>query len=515
MPEPEKGVASDPKRIGKYDVVERIADGGFAVLYKGYDPFLKRSVAIKVCVSQDAELRQQFLREAEIAGQLDHPNIVRTFDFGFESAGPFLIQEYLEGEDLEHKIKRGDELSLRGKLGLLQEVAEGLAYSHDRGVLHLDIKPANIRLPEAVDGSSSGVKILDFGIARLASSGAEDKLDGMVGTAGYVPPEQISEGEVDARSDVFAFGAVAYELITHRRPFSGATVPELLKQVLEGRSLPLLQTWADCPESVAGLVDRCLESDPASRYQSFEDLLADLRSILAYFPAPEEAEEWVVVAAPEESLAADPSGVEESLPEEQPLISELEDDGDEEAATAQPIEQGGAVEEGGAQDRAPSPDGVVASEPVEGRHGSRSRAVGWLVVAATTVIAVVTLVGRLVPESEEAPTLAERVLTVTSAPSGAGLTSRQGVLVVSAVPWGEVRGVVGANGARVELPSTAVTPLRIVLPPGSYRVEVVGAETDEAWTCDAHIVEGATHICHATLGSVGVTQYWKEMGWWR
>ena len=341
VPEPEQGVASDPKSIGKYDVVERIADGGFAVLYKGYDPFLKRSVAIKVCVSQDAELRQQFLREAEIAGQLDHPNIVRTFDFGFESAGPFLIQEYLEGEDLEHKIKRGDELSLRGKLGLLQEVAEGLAYSHDRGVLHLDIKPANIRLPEAVDGSSSGVKILDFGIARLASSGAEDKLDGMVGTAGYVPPEQISDGEVDARSDVFAFGAVAYELITHRRPFSGATVPELLKQVLEGRSLPLLQTWADCPESVAGLVDRCLESDPASRYQSFEDLLADLRSILAYFPAPEEAEEWVVVAAPEESLAADPSGVEEWLPEEQPLISELEDDGDEEAATAQPIEQGG------------------------------------------------------------------------------------------------------------------------------------------------------------------------------
>ena len=107
------------------------------------------------------------------------------------------------------------------------------------------------------------------------------------------------------------------------------------------------------------------------------------------------------------------------------------------------------------------------------------------------------------------------MLTVTSALSGAGLTSRQGVLVVSAVPWGEVRGVVGANGARVELPSTAVTPLRIVLPPGSYRVEVVGAETDEAWTCDAHIVEGATHICHATLGSVGVTQYWKEMGWWR
>ena len=166
MPEPEQGVASDPKSIGKYDVVERIADGGFAVLYKGYDPFLKRSVAIKVCVSQDAELRQQFLREAEIAGQLDHPNIVRTFDFGFESAGPFLIQEYLEGEDLEHKIKRGDELSLRGKLGLLQEVAEGLAYSHDRGVLHLDIKPANIRLPEAVDGSSSGVKILDFGIGQ-------------------------------------------------------------------------------------------------------------------------------------------------------------------------------------------------------------------------------------------------------------------------------------------------------------------------------------------------------------
>ena len=136
----------DLQRIGKYDILERIADGGFATLYRGRDPFLKRLVAIKVCASEDLELRQQFLREAEIAGNLDHPSIVRTFDFGFDPVGPYLVQEYLQGEDLSRLIAERTPLSPRRKLDLLIQIAEGLAYSHAHLVLHLDVKPANVRV---------------------------------------------------------------------------------------------------------------------------------------------------------------------------------------------------------------------------------------------------------------------------------------------------------------------------------------------------------------------------------
>ena len=266
-------VIPDLQRIGKYDVLERIADGGFATLYRGRDPFLKRLVAIKVCASDDVELRQQFLREAEIAGNLDHPSIVRTFDFGFDPVGPYLVQEYLQGEDLSHLISHRVPLPTRRKLDLLVQIAEGLAYSHHRLVLHLDVKPGNVRVL-----GRRQAKILDFGIARLATSGAPAP-GAMVGTAGYVAPEQVMSKTVDARSDVFAFGALAYELLTFSRPFAGGTIGELLKRVLAAEAEPISRHWPDCDEALANLVGRCLRRDPAGRYPSFEVLLPELIAI--------------------------------------------------------------------------------------------------------------------------------------------------------------------------------------------------------------------------------------------
>ena len=266
-------VIPDLQRIGKYDVLERIADGGFATLYRGRDPFLKRLVAIKVCASDDAELRQQFLREAEIAGNLDHPSIVRTFDFGFDPVGPYLVQEYLQGEDLSYLISHRVPLSTRRKLELLVQIAEGLAYSHHRLVLHLDVKPGNVRVL-----GRRQAKILDFGIARLATSGAPAP-GAMVGTAGYSAPEQVMSKTVDARSDVFAFGALAYELLTFSRPFAGGTIGELFKRVLASEAEPISRHWPDCDEALVNLVGRCLRRDPAGRYPSFEVLLPELIAI--------------------------------------------------------------------------------------------------------------------------------------------------------------------------------------------------------------------------------------------
>src|SRR5262245_29771718 len=148
------------EKIGKYEVVRKIGQGGFGVVYEGRDPFIKRRVAIKTCSTEDEEIRKRFFREAEIAGNLQHRHVVTVFDLGVPEGVPYLVQEYLPGEDLAHKIKRRDRLDDFTKLSYLAQVAEGLEYAHAQGVVHRDIKPANIRILE--DGS---VKIMDFGIA--------------------------------------------------------------------------------------------------------------------------------------------------------------------------------------------------------------------------------------------------------------------------------------------------------------------------------------------------------------
>ena len=180
------GPAASPKKIGKYEIIEPIGEGGFGMVYKGFDPFIKRHVAIKTCTSPDQELRQRYYREAEIAGRLDHPNIVRIFDFGTENDTPFLVQEFLAGGDLDHKIGGHDFVPFPERLLYLIHIARGLAYAHDQGVIHRDIKPANIRILE--DGSA---KIMDFGVAMLQNTDTRLTKDGMaVGTAAYLAPNR-------------------------------------------------------------------------------------------------------------------------------------------------------------------------------------------------------------------------------------------------------------------------------------------------------------------------------------
>lgn len=256
--------------FGKYQVFELIGQGGFGRVYRGLDPALGRQVAIKTCTSRDAKLRQRFLREGKIAAGLQHTHVVTVHDLGYEGDLPFLVQEFVPGEDLSRLIAREDDVPLAEKLDILTQIARGLAHAHQQGVLHRDIKPANIR--RRPDGQ---IKILDFGIARLADDGHTVTTEGVaVGTLGYLSPEQLASEPVDARADIFSFGVVAYELLARRRPFMGDTVSQVLYQLLYAEPPALQSLRSDCPAELAALVHRCLNKKAADRPASFGEVLA-------------------------------------------------------------------------------------------------------------------------------------------------------------------------------------------------------------------------------------------------
>ncbi|MEM9597254.1 MAG: TonB family protein [Acidobacteriota bacterium] len=270
-------------RFGKYEVLEKVGEGGFGQVYRGRDPVLGREVAIKTCTSKDERLRQRFLREAKIAAGLQHPNIVTVHDFGHggedrPDAGetmPFLVQEFLTGEDLVHKIRRREPLDLETRLDYLRQIALGLAHAHDHGVLHRDIKPGNVRV--TADGR---LKILDFGIARLLDDKTGFTSEGVtLGTVGYLAPEQLSGDPVDARSDMFSFGVLAYELMSFERPFDGPTFSRVSYQLLYEEPPPLLERAPDCPPALSTLVTTCLRKRPSARFADFRPILAELDSL--------------------------------------------------------------------------------------------------------------------------------------------------------------------------------------------------------------------------------------------
>ena len=252
-------------------------------LYLGYDPKLKRSVAIKLLnedVRDDHELRERFAREAESLARLRHPNIVVVFDVGEdEESGPFMAMEYIAGETLK-RILEPPSIPLPRRLALVEDLCAGLAHAHAAGIVHRDIKPENLML----DGDGV-LKILDFGIARQADSGMTQ--DGtMLGTVNYMSPEQMAGRAVDHRSDIFAVGAVLYEAITLQKAFAGA-FPEVYHQIVTAGPVPLPQIVPGVDRGLARIVDRALERDPGRRYQELSALreeIALIRGRLAQSP---------------------------------------------------------------------------------------------------------------------------------------------------------------------------------------------------------------------------------------
>jgi serine/threonine protein kinase len=249
-------------QVGKYQILEKIGVGGFGSVYRGRDPFIKRSVAIKTCQGDDDEIRKRFFREAEYAGNLHHPNITTIYDFGVTDDGiPYIVQEFLTGEDLDKKIKRQELIPIVEKIRILRDVAEGLGYAHTAGIIHRDIKPANIRILD--DGS---VKIMDFGIAKSMVSESTLTQTGItLGTASYLAPEQIRGEPVDQRTDIFSLGVLAYELFMYQRPFTGEHISTVLYKILHENPVHPAEAAPGLPPSLALLILSMLEKDRERR----------------------------------------------------------------------------------------------------------------------------------------------------------------------------------------------------------------------------------------------------------
>jgi serine/threonine-protein kinase len=262
-------------KFGKYEVLEQVGVGGFGVVWKAFDPLIKRTVAVKTCTSDEPEIRDRFFQEAEIAGNLQHRNIVTVYDFGVQDGVPYLVQEFLDGEDLDKKIQRNPDMEAFERVSYLLQIARGLEFAHSKGVVHRDIKPANIRILE--DGTA---KILDFGIAKLSQRRSGLTQTGMtLGTAQYLAPEQIRGEDIDGRTDIFSFGLLAYELLTYQKAFDGESLSNVIYQILHKEPAEVTRYWPDAPIEAQRLVTRCMAKDPSGRYPTTSTLVGELEQL--------------------------------------------------------------------------------------------------------------------------------------------------------------------------------------------------------------------------------------------
>ncbi len=261
----------DRERIGKYQIVGELGRGTMGEVYKARDPVLNRFVALKtlgVRAATGDETLQRFQREAQAAAVLNHPNIVTVHDFGEEHGLLYMAMELLEGTDLRDAIDNELLKTLEEKLDVMDGVLAALDYAHARGVVHRDVKPANIHI-----GPGRRVKIMDFGLARVSTS--EMTQEGIVlGTPNYMSPEQALGDKVDGRSDLFSTGAVLYELLTGHKPFEADSTPSVLFQVVH-RQPPPVRRWApEVPGRIVAVVNRSLEKDREKRFASAGDMRA-------------------------------------------------------------------------------------------------------------------------------------------------------------------------------------------------------------------------------------------------
>ena len=277
-------------RLGPYEITDAIGAGGMGEVYRARDTRLDRTVAIKVLpasLSQNPALRQRFEREAKVISSFDHPHICGLFDIGSAAGRDYLVMQYLDGVTLAARLERGA-LPLGDALRIGSEIADALAAAHRRGIVHRDLKPANIML------TASGARLLDFGLAKEAPV-SEASADGVtmaaltaertiVGTLHYMAPEQVEGRQADARSDIFALGAVLYEMLSGRRPFTGESVPSVIAAIIGSEPRPLMDVAPLAPPSLERVISRCLAKNPDERWQSASDLAFELRSGIASRP---------------------------------------------------------------------------------------------------------------------------------------------------------------------------------------------------------------------------------------
>ncbi len=276
-------------KLGPYEIVAPLGAGGMGEVYRARDTRLGRIVAIKILPAElaaDSDQLHRFEREARSASGLNHPNIVTIYDLGLEGSTHYIAMEMIEGKTLRELLVGGS-LPIRKIIEIAAQVAEGLAKAHEAGIAHRDLKPDNLMLSQ--DGF---VKILDFGLAKLASTGGkagmsetrttsgwQTQAGGVAGTVPYMSPEQASGGPIDFRSDQFSFGLVLYEMVSRKRAFRRDTVAETIVAILREQPEPLGMQNPDAPAPLCWAIERCLEKEPDKRYASTQDLARELAAM--------------------------------------------------------------------------------------------------------------------------------------------------------------------------------------------------------------------------------------------
>ncbi len=268
-------------KIGRYEILDKLGQGAMGIVYKALDPLIGRIVALKTMTEsanlpeeQRKEFLDRFFREAKSAGSLQHPNIVTIYDMGEDQGVPFIAMEFVDGKSLSKLIEEKGKFPLLEAINIIKQCAEGLSFAHEKGIVHRDIKPDNI----LVDKNGRAV-ITDFGIAHLEESNLT-KTGEVLGTPFFMSPEQILEGRIDRRSDLFSLGVVFYLMLIGKRPFKGETISSVCYHIVHS-SPDLSADINTIPSEVISVVSKLLEKDPDRRYASATELVKDLEKLFS------------------------------------------------------------------------------------------------------------------------------------------------------------------------------------------------------------------------------------------
>jgi len=305
---------ADPRKFGRYEVIDALGKGAMGTVYRARDPMLHRTVAIKT-VNMDldrdevADYEARFYQEARAAGGLNHPNIVTIYDIGKSGHIAYMAMELLEGKELRSVMAQGQALPVSQAIDIAAQAAEGLGYAHDHDVVHRDIKPANLMI-----NREGLVKITDFGIARMRSSEVRTQTGVVLGSPRYMSPEQVVGKRAEPRSDIFSLAVILYEMVTGKAPFTGEDVSAIMFQILNFVPPPPSTVNPDAPEMLDFIIAKALAKSPNDRYASAREMANDLRECrqqvptrastnLAVKPAqaifePESANELLILTAP-------------------------------------------------------------------------------------------------------------------------------------------------------------------------------------------------------------------------
>lgn len=320
--EPSSGAAVRPDRasLGRYRIERQLGRGAMGAVYLGLDPKIGRQVAIKtMALSQEfegeelAEARSRFFREAETAGRLQHPDIVTIFDAGEEQDLAYISMEFLKGRDLQAFTQSGRLLAPRTVLHIVARVAEALAYAHSQGVVHRDVKPANVMVDLDVDT----VKVTDFGIARITDA-SRTRTGLVLGTPSFMSPEQMAGRRLDGRSDLYSLGVMLFQLLTGRLPHQADSMARIMYLIANEPAPDIRSLRPELPEALANIVALALEKRPEVRYGDGRQMAADLREVEAWYaemegggaaaaPATDAPPRALGAAAGQEASAAAPS----------------------------------------------------------------------------------------------------------------------------------------------------------------------------------------------------------------